>query len=53
MSQMRLIQRRLFIKLEDKKPGALDSVTMLYKYTHKQIIEILRNLEKNKTILQE
>ena len=44
-AQMRLIQRRLFVKLEDKKQGALDGIIMLYKLTQKQIIEILRNLE--------
>lgn len=48
---MRLIQRRLFIKLEDKKPGALDSITMLFKSTQAQIVHTLRNLDKSRQSL--
>lgn len=44
---MRLIQRRLFIKLEDKKPGALDSITMLFKSTQEQIVDTLKKLDKS------
>lgn len=48
---MRLVQRRFFVKVEDKKPGALDAITMLFKSTHKQIVDILRAIEETKESL--
>lgn len=50
-AQMRLVQRRFFVKMEDKKPGALDAITMLFKSTHTQIVDILKEMEKSKESL--
>lgn len=50
-AQMRLVQRRFFVKLEDKKPNALDAITMLFKSTHTQIVDILKAMEKSKESL--
>lgn len=45
---MRLVQRRFFVKVDDKKPGALNGISMLFKKTHQQIFVILKELEQSK-----
>lgn len=49
---MRLVQRRLLIKLDDKKAGTLDGVRMLFDRTRSQIGTILRDLEVSKAELK-
>lgn len=48
---MRLLERRLFAKLDDKKANALHRVSSFLKLTHQQILVTLRNLENAKTEL--
>lgn len=45
---MRLVQRRLLVKLDDKKAGTLDGVRTLFERTQHQIAEIMRELEVNR-----
>lgn len=45
-SQMRLIVRSMFIKLEDKRQMAMDGILMLYKVTQVQINDILKELDQ-------
>lgn len=42
---MRLIVRSMFIKLEDKRPKAMDGILMLYKTTQIQINDVLKELD--------
>lgn len=42
---MRLLERRLFAKLDDKKPNALHRISSFLKITHQQILVTLHNLE--------
>lgn len=42
---MRLLERRLFAKLDDKKPNALQRVSSFLKLTHQQILVTLHNLD--------
>lgn len=48
---MRLVQRRLLVKLDDKKAGTLEGVQVLFDRTQSQISSILRELEIIKTEL--
>lgn len=41
---MRLVQRRLLVKLDDKKSGTLDGVLLLFERTQSEIAAIMREL---------
>lgn len=47
-AQMRLVQRRFFVKVDDKKAGALTGISMLYMKTHQQIFTIIKEMEQSK-----
>ncbi|KAJ6643752.1 hypothetical protein Bhyg_08717, partial [Pseudolycoriella hygida] len=51
-SQMRLIVRSMFIKLEDQRENALDGIMMLYKTTQTQINDVLKELDDANCKLQ-
>lgn len=44
-TQMRLLERRLFAKLDDKKSNALNRISSFLKLTHQQVLVTLHNLE--------
>lgn len=52
--QMRLVERRLIVKIQDRQPGALGGISVLLKNTHSDLMkttqrlkEIRRNLNKS------
>lgn len=51
-SQVRLFERRLFIKLDEKKPNALNRMSSFLKSTHQQLMTDLQSLEAAKDSLK-
>lgn len=56
--QMRLVERRLIVKIQDRQPGALGGISILLKNTHTDLMkttqklkEIRKNLNKSQTEL--
>lgn len=50
---MRLLERRYFTKLDDKKPGSTESISAFIKATHTEIMKHIQSLETTKQNLAE
>lgn len=46
--RMRLLERRYFTKLDDKKLGSTDSISVFIKATHTEIMKHIQLLELTK-----
>lgn len=45
---MRLLERRYFTKLDDKKLGSTDSINSFIKSTHEELMKYIHSLEQSK-----
>lgn len=45
---MRLLERRFFSKLDDKKTSTIDSIVTFLKDTHHELMTLIHSLEKEK-----
>lgn len=50
-TRMRLLERRFFTKLDNKKADSIDSVLTLLKVTHQEIFARIHAMESTKDIL--
>lgn len=50
-TRMRMLERRFFTKLDNKKSDSIESVLALLKTTHQQITTRIHDLEKTKQFL--
>lgn len=46
--RMRLLERRYFAKLDDKKLGSTVSISIFIKSTHDELLQLIQSLEKSK-----
>lgn len=49
--RMRLLERRYFTKLDDKKTGSIDSIVTFLKSTHHELMTHIQSLDNAKQIL--
>lgn len=48
---MRLLERRYFTKLDDKKTGSIDSIMEFLKTTHQDLVNHIHDLDDAKQTL--